>query len=97
MAQQCPHCGEKLPFIQDAFCPECHKALDELPEQPPSPVTQQSQQRSSHSALMLTLGGLICAIGLLLVLVKGGLDGWLMLGAGLLVLGEGTRRAVTNK
>ena len=27
MPELCPHCGEKLPFVQDAFCPECRKLL----------------------------------------------------------------------
>ena len=31
MPSSCPHCGAKLPDIGDAFCSECHKALDEAP------------------------------------------------------------------
>ncbi|MDB5388667.1 MAG: hypothetical protein JWM11_4313 [Planctomycetaceae bacterium] len=27
----CPHCQAKLPFILDAFCPECRERLDEPP------------------------------------------------------------------
>src|SRR5947209_175920 len=27
----CPHCGAKLPDTGDAFCSECHNALDEPP------------------------------------------------------------------
>ena len=25
----CPHCGERLPSVVDAFCPDCFTALDE--------------------------------------------------------------------
>src|SRR5690242_4909430 len=25
----CPHCGERLPSVSDAFCPECFSSLDE--------------------------------------------------------------------
>ena len=29
--QACPHCGATLPYVRDAFCPECDKPLDEPP------------------------------------------------------------------
>jgi hypothetical protein len=32
----CPHCGTRLPLVQDAFCGECGEALDEAPPSPPS-------------------------------------------------------------
>jgi uncharacterized paraquat-inducible protein A len=32
--QTCPHCGCALCAVRDAFCPECHEALDELPQAP---------------------------------------------------------------
>jgi hypothetical protein len=41
MAKLCPHCGAKLPETGDAFCSECHNALDEAPaisHQPPRPA-----------------------------------------------------------
>ena len=35
MSESCQHCGTKLPWKVDAFCPTCRSALDEMPE----PVT----------------------------------------------------------
>lgn len=32
----CPHCGEPLPGVRDAFCGICGEALDEPPPQPRS-------------------------------------------------------------
>jgi hypothetical protein len=29
--QACPHCGAALPYVRDAFCPECNQPLDEPP------------------------------------------------------------------
>ncbi len=29
MAENCPHCGAKLPWVVDAFCPACDERLDE--------------------------------------------------------------------
>ena len=34
MPEVCPHCGERLPIVVDAFCPECREPLDEPPAQP---------------------------------------------------------------
>jgi hypothetical protein len=31
MTRKCPHCGASLPIVQDAFCFECRKALDDQP------------------------------------------------------------------
>jgi hypothetical protein len=31
MKQQCPHCGEELGIVTDAFCPECRQSLSEAP------------------------------------------------------------------
>jgi len=31
MPEVCPHCGERLPFVVDAFCPECRERLDDPP------------------------------------------------------------------
>jgi hypothetical protein len=25
----CPHCGTQLPYVRDAFCPDCRNPLDE--------------------------------------------------------------------
>ena len=27
--QACPHCGAALPYVRDAFCPECAEPLDD--------------------------------------------------------------------
>jgi hypothetical protein len=39
-AKCCPHCGDKLPPVQDAFCGACGEALPE-PEPTPPPVKEQ--------------------------------------------------------
>jgi hypothetical protein len=31
---QCPHCGEELPTVVDAFCPFCRESLDESAIEP---------------------------------------------------------------
>ncbi|MDY3562222.1 hypothetical protein R5W23_003684 [Gemmata sp. JC673] len=32
MSDTCPHCGAKLPYVIDAFCPECRESLAEPSE-----------------------------------------------------------------
>src|SRR5262245_15623890 len=33
MRTTCPHCGCSLPFVVDAFCPQCREDLREVPKQ----------------------------------------------------------------
>ncbi len=46
-APNCPHCGSKLPFVIDAYCPECREPLDSQIEtrhqSRPSPARSGSQ------------------------------------------------------
>ena len=32
MNESCPHCGETLPAVVDAFCPQCRMDLSETPD-----------------------------------------------------------------
>jgi predicted amidophosphoribosyltransferase len=36
----CPHCGDRLPIVRDAFCITCGEPLDEPPERPRTPEEQ---------------------------------------------------------
>lgn len=38
----CPHCGDKLPLVRDAFCLTCGEPLDELPDKPRSSEEQRA-------------------------------------------------------
>jgi hypothetical protein len=38
----CPHCGDKLPIVRDAFCGTCDERLDEPPTAPRSPEDQRT-------------------------------------------------------
>ena len=42
MKESCPHCGETLPIIVDAFCPQCHEDLSDLPS--PTKITPAKTQ-----------------------------------------------------
>jgi hypothetical protein len=35
--EACPHCGATLPYVRDAFCPECEQPLDEPPHAAAAP------------------------------------------------------------
>lgn len=38
----CPHCGDKLRWVRDAFCGECGELIDEPPPAPRTPEEQQA-------------------------------------------------------
>jgi predicted amidophosphoribosyltransferase len=38
----CPHCGDKLPLVRDAFCLTCGQPLDEPPETARTPEEQKA-------------------------------------------------------
>jgi hypothetical protein len=40
--ERCPHCGSKLPVVQDAFCLTCGERLDEPPPRPRTPEEQKA-------------------------------------------------------
>jgi hypothetical protein len=46
MSDNCPHCGARLPQMQDAYCPHCHEELDAAP----APVRRHSRPNRSSSA-----------------------------------------------
>lgn len=73
MAQvSCPHCGVTLPYIVDAFCPECRNSLDESPlihdTIRPQPVGKVEGSPRDLLGFLMIFGGLaaVC-IGFLLV------------------------------
>ena len=73
MPDNCPHCGAPLPFVVDAYCPECREELDESPPGPghesrvPAPAaTGQAEPLSPLAAMTLFgsgFGGVCVAIG----------------------------------
>jgi hypothetical protein len=60
---RCPHCGEPLPAVVDAFCPECRTRLDEVPR-PRDPVTDKVRRDLwKDNAILFTLGGVFAILG----------------------------------
>src|SRR4051794_18767741 len=63
MSATCPHCGEPLPAVVDAFCPECRTRLDEVPR-PRDPVTDKIRRDLwKDNAILFTLGGVFALLG----------------------------------
>src|SRR5438270_3409463 len=52
MARSCPHCGATLASVGDAFCSECHNALDELPAAASPPQREDRCPASSVSDIV---------------------------------------------
>ena len=52
MDKKCQHCGAKLPWVVDAFCSTCGKALDEFPE-PLSTESDKSGVGFSNGLLLM--------------------------------------------
>jgi hypothetical protein len=91
---RCPHCGESLPLVADAYCSACGGDLGEPPAQPSTPAEQTQGHRQSKFVLWQVLGGVV-ALGGLSFLVRGQVyDGLPMLVIGIISFAEATRRAM---
>jgi len=71
VSTHCQHCGNKLPWVVDAFCPSCSNRLDE----PPSPVAPAgAAPAAGKSAGVGALLGLLMMLGGVLALFPGALS-----------------------
>lgn len=59
--QQCPKCGQTLPMITDAFCPNCRQPFE--PELPDAPTSQQNRKSTFSVPLLPTFGVVIAVSG----------------------------------
>jgi uncharacterized paraquat-inducible protein A len=71
MNQTCPHCGEQLPYVVDAFCPQCREDLSAPPlrlEQLAAPAPPTAEQiASDHSIAFQGAAGMtVVAYGMLI-------------------------------
>jgi hypothetical protein len=64
MSMSCPHCGASLPAVGDAFCPECHEALDEPPTAPRASGPAQPAQAGVATPVVRYLGWFFLVAGL---------------------------------
>jgi hypothetical protein len=73
MTEVCPHCGQTLPSVVDAFCPECRGSLDEPPPQQGRDGAGPSGSASMRPlfGLMVTLGGVVGVISAVLSGTRG--------------------------
>ena len=91
MSETCPHCGDRLPIVQNAFCSSCRQPLDE----PPSPETKRAAKVASTpvSGRVILFRTAACASLLLAVglMSRGAIfDAAVSLVAGLTALGFAT-------
>lgn len=54
----CPHCGDKLPIVLDAFCGTCGEELDEPPATPRTPEEQKEFRNKVEKEAKDALGWL---------------------------------------
>src|SRR4051794_8778830 len=59
----CPHCGEPLPAVVDAFCSECRERLDEPPVIRDAAAGQDDRQPVSQQPFPIGILLLIAGVG----------------------------------
>jgi hypothetical protein len=97
----CPHCGERLPPVVDAYCPDCRESLTEpapsAPSEPP-PTTPEPAERGMPSlALKLLFWGVCCfGAGVIALTRVEVVEGLAFLLGGVLLFGTGLAWMDTN-
>lgn len=90
MSHHCPHCGAKLPWVADAFCPACGYRLDEPPAPAASAGTAAAGGRSSGGGvsfrLLVMLGGVLALFSAILSLARGNWPDAMYTGGGAIAL-----------
>src|SRR5262245_39139905 len=97
MADRCPHCGEYVSTVQDAYCPECRAPLDELPMQThSSPLPQgRTGSQETKAVLLKIAGSFLIAVGIISGFVTRSIECAIPLIGGIIAFGASYN--VTNR